>query len=201
VRFLLGARLVPRRGTKSPAERGQGVDVTHCEMKADPSNYWAYNKTLQPVANKLRHRMTHAEVVIWTELLRASKMKGYPFRRQRPILGFVVDFMCKNLNLVIEVDGESHAWPGAPERDAWRQRLIEEAGFTVIRFGNEEVLTNLGAVQLAIEAAIAEIEERGGIVIPKRERKARRHRKPSSPQAPSGEGELLPPAEDSSRAG
>lgn len=157
------------------------MDVTRCEMKADPSNYWAYNKTLQPVANKLRHKMTHAEVVLWSELLKASKMKGYPFRRQRPVLDFVVDFMCKNLNLVIEVDGESHTWPGAPERDAWRQRLIEEAGFTVLRFENEEVLTNLRAVELAIEAAIEEIEQQGGIVIAKRDRRTRRRRRTSSP--------------------
>ena len=137
-------------------------------MKADKSNFWAYNKALQPVANKLRHRMTRAEVVLWVELLRASQMMGYPFRRQRPILGFVVDFMCKNLNLVIEVDGESHDWPGAEERDAWRQRMIEETGFKVIRFRNEEVFTNLSRVRMLIEEAIREIEVAGGVVIPKR---------------------------------
>lgn len=138
-------------------------------MKADKSNYWGYNKSLQPIANKLRHTMTRAEVVLWVELLRASQMMDYPFRRQRPILGFVVDFMCKNLNLVIEVDGASHEWPGAHERDAWRQRLIENAGFKVIRFKDDEVMTNLSRVRMLIEESIREIEKAGGVVIPKRQ--------------------------------
>jgi very-short-patch-repair endonuclease len=138
-------------------------------MKADKTNYWAYNKGLQPIANKLRHTMTRAEVVLWVELLRASQMMGYPFRRQRPVLRFVVDFMCKNLNLVIEVDGASHEWLGAPERDAWRQKLIEAAGFKVIRFKDDEVLTNLSRVRMLIEESIKEIEEAGGVVIPKRQ--------------------------------
>lgn len=158
-----------------PPSGGHGGGGLLRTMKADRSNYWAYNKTLQPVANKLRHRMTHAEIVLWTELLRDSQMSGYPFRRQRPVLGFVVDFMCKNLNLVIEVDGESHSWPGMAERDVWRQRLIEEAGFTVIRFSNDEVLTNLKRVHDSIEETIREIEVAGGVVLPKRrERRSRR---------------------------
>ncbi len=119
--------------------------------------------------------MTRAEIVLWTELLRNSQMLGYPFRRERPVLQFVVDFMCKNLNLVIEVDGEFHSWPGIDERDAWRQSLIEASGFRVIRFSNEEVLTNLRAVQQSIERTIKDIEGAGGVVLPKRrERRSRR---------------------------
>ena len=135
-------------------------------MKADKTNYWGYNKSLRPRASKLRHSMTKAEVYLWKFVLRASGVKGYPFRRQRPVLEYIADFMCKNLNLIIEVDGESHSWPGVPERDAIRQKRLEEAGFRVIRFTNEEVLSDLDGVAKRIEIVIGEIERAGGVVIP-----------------------------------
>ena len=149
-------------------------------MKADKSNFWGYNSRLQPFANDLRHRMTKAEVYLWKYALRASGVKGYPFRRQRPVLNYIADFMCKNLNLIIEVDGGSHEWLGAVERDAIRQKRLEEAGFKVIRFSDEEVLNKLELVVGKIEKVIGEIEGAGGVVIPPRQR--------ASPAAPSGRG-------------
>lgn len=110
--------------------------------------------------------MTKAEVYLWKYVLRASGVKGYPFRRQRPVLNFIADFMCKNLNLIIEVDGASHTWPGATARDAIRQKKLEEAGFKVIRFTNDEVLNNMEDVVKRIESTIEEIEKAGGVVIP-----------------------------------
>ncbi len=62
--------------------------------QANKQNFWAYNKTLQPHANNLRKRMTKAEACLWKFVLRASKMKGYGFRRQRPIIKYIADFMC-----------------------------------------------------------------------------------------------------------
>src|SRR5436190_23957983 len=54
-------------------------------------------KKLQPYANNLRKRMTKAEACLWKYVLRASKMKGYGFRRQRPIMNYIADFMSKDL--------------------------------------------------------------------------------------------------------
>ena len=78
--------------------------------------------------------MTRAEVCLWKYVLRASRLNGYAFHRQRPVLRYIADFMCKELMLVIEADGLSHQWEGAVERDAVRQKHSEEAGFTVLRF-------------------------------------------------------------------
>ncbi len=139
-------------------------------MKADKANHWGYNPQLQPFANDLRHRMTKAEIHLWKYALRASGVKGYPFRRQRPALNYIADFMCKNINLIIEVDGASHDRPGAAERDAIRQQRLEEAGFRVIRFTDDEVLNKLESVVRKIELVIEEIEKAGGVVIPLRKR-------------------------------
>ena len=77
-------------------------------MEANKDNYHLYNTRLQPFANKLRKDMTKAEACLWKYALRARQMKGYQFRRQRPVINFIADFMCKELMLVIEVDGITH---------------------------------------------------------------------------------------------
>jgi very-short-patch-repair endonuclease len=61
-----------------------------------------YNKRNKQVARMLRSNMTKAEACLWKYALRARQMKGYKFRRQRPVLNYVADFMCKELNLIIE---------------------------------------------------------------------------------------------------
>ena len=77
-------------------------------MKAEKSNYYACNRHLQHFASDLRKRLTKAEVYLWKHVLKGRKMKGYSFRRQRPILNYIAVFMCKELMLVIEVDGLIH---------------------------------------------------------------------------------------------
>lgn len=72
-------------------------------MTGKHSNH-LYNKNLQPFANRQRNEMTKAEACLWKYVLRASKLKGYGFRRQRPVLHYIADFMCKPLMLIIEVD-------------------------------------------------------------------------------------------------
>lgn len=114
------------------------------------SNHF-YNKNLQPYANRLRKEMTKAEACLWKYVLRASKLKGYPFRRQRPVLNYIADFMCKPLMLIIEVDGSIHELEEVRKNDEQRQKALEEAGFTVLRFTNEEVLTNIVWVQSFLE--------------------------------------------------
>ena len=117
-------------------------------MKHDNHNY---NKQLQPYANKLRKEMTKAEACLWKYVLKAGMMKGFQFRRQRPVLNYIADFMCKELMLVIEVDGSIHQLEEIIKYDEKRQKVLEEAGFTVLRFTNEEVLNNIQSVHSYLE--------------------------------------------------
>lgn len=110
-----------------------------------------YNKNLQPNANRLRKEMTKAEACLWKYVLRAGKMKGYGFRRQRPVLNYIADFMCKELMLIVEVDGSIHELEEVRKNDEQRQKALEEAGFTVLRFTNNEVLTNIQWVHSCLE--------------------------------------------------
>ena len=79
--------------------------------------YSYYNPRNQAHASKLKKNMTEAEACLWKYALSAGKMKGYGFRKQRPILNYIADFMCKELNLVIEVDGGIHDNLLIQERD------------------------------------------------------------------------------------
>lgn len=90
--------------------------------------------------------MTKAEACLWKYVLKARGLKGYQFRRQRPILNYIADFMCKELMLVIEVDGITHHHEETIIKDEKKQAAIEAAGFTVLRFSDEEVLNNINAV-------------------------------------------------------
>jgi len=119
-------------------------------MQASKDNFYGYNSKLQPYANRLRKTMTKAEACLWKYLLRAKQMKGYGFRRQRPINKFIADFMCKELMLVIEVDGNSHKYEETIQKDRIKQRILEELGFKVLRFTDEEILKNLSVVSETI---------------------------------------------------
>ena len=129
-------------------------------MKADKENLYAYNKTLQPFANHLRKNMTKAEACLWKYALRAKGMKGYTFRRERPVLNYIADFMCVELKLIIEVDGLTHQWEETIIKDAKKDADLTAAGFTVLRFDDEDVLTQLHKVIERIEDIIVAIENK-----------------------------------------
>ena len=90
--------------------------------------------------------MTKAEACLWKYVLRARQLKGFQFRRQRPVLNYITDFMCKELMLIVEVDGITHYFEETIKKDEIRQKNLESAGFTVLRFSDEEVLNNIHAV-------------------------------------------------------
>ena len=110
--------------------------------------------------------MTKSEACLWKYALKARKMKGYQFRRQRPVLNYIADFMCKELNLIIELDGVTHHSEEAALKDENRTRTLEKHGFKVIRFADEEVLNNMQGVIWQIENAIDEIEKLHPLVPP-----------------------------------
>lgn len=131
----------------SPAGGGKEVDMTE-QNKAN--NF--YNKSLQPNASELRKSMTKAEACLWKYILRSRGVNGYQFRRQRPILGYIVDFVCLELKLVIEVDGISHLYDEVIKKDSKKQKALEKNGFTVLRFRDEEVLKHINSVRHAVES-------------------------------------------------
>ncbi|WP_460687525.1 endonuclease domain-containing protein [Niabella aquatica] len=114
-------------------------------MKNQFENHY-YNKTLQPYANRLRKEMTKAEACLWKYILRARQLKGYSFHRQRPVMKYIADFMCKELMLIIEVDGITHHSEEALKKDDIRQKELESAGFTVLRFDDNQILNNISNV-------------------------------------------------------
>ncbi len=126
--------------------------------KASPNNNWLYTKYLKKYARKLRNNSTKAEIVLWVRVLRAKKLKGYPFRRQRPILNYIADFMCKDLKLVIEVDGYTHKFEEVIAKDKKKDTDLTAAGFTVLRFTDEEVLDDIEYVIRELENWIDEFE-------------------------------------------
>jgi len=129
-------------------------------MKADKTNNYGYSIHLQPLANKLRKNMTKAEACLWKYALKARKMKGYRFRRQRPVFNYIADFMCIELKLVIEVDGWTHSFfDDVYEKDDKKDRKLKEAGFRVVRIKDEAVLNDIDLVILHIEDVIEEIEK------------------------------------------
>ncbi len=110
-----------------------------------------YNKKLKELARNLRKHSTKAEIRLWSEVLRAGKMKGYTFLRQRPVLNYIADFMCKELKLIIEVDGATHNREEQWYKDRERQKELEEYGFTVLRFSDDEIQKNLEGVYKELE--------------------------------------------------
>ena len=85
-------------------------------------------------------------------------MKGYQFNRQRPVLTYIADFMCKELHLIIEVDGSTHHEEDVINNDRIRQKILEEKGFTILRFEDDNVLNHINSVHQCIEGWIEKQE-------------------------------------------
>jgi very-short-patch-repair endonuclease len=98
-------------------------------------------------AKELRSDQTPAEALLW-EQLRRRRFPGHRFRRQHPMGGYIADFYCHSLRLVIEVDGAVHDLQKGYDavRDAW----FRAQGYTVLRLSNEKVLGDLGGVMQLI---------------------------------------------------
>jgi very-short-patch-repair endonuclease len=101
-------------------------------------------------AKELRKNSTDAERALWRQL-RAHRLVGYKFRRQQPVGRYIVDFVCFEKQVIVELDGGQHAEQVAydAERTAW----LQDRGFRVLRFWNHEALQNLEAVVEAIVRA------------------------------------------------
>ena len=111
------------------------------------------NKELVKRARELRSNMTKAEIILWSRI-RSKKINGYKFRRQQPLLDYIVDFYCDELNLIIEVDGEIHYFSERKSYDLKRDNLLKINGYHIIRLSNLEVETELNSTIAKITSFI-----------------------------------------------
>ena len=106
-------------------------------------------RRINPHAKHLRKEMTDAERAVWNAV-RGRRLEGFKFKSQWSLGPFVVDFCCWERRLVVEIDGGQHN----EEVDRQRTEWLEEKGYRVIRFWNNDVLTNLEGVLQAILLAL-----------------------------------------------
>ena len=101
-------------------------------------------------ARGLRQTMTDAEQTLWYHL-RGRRLPGWKFRRQFPVGRYIADFACPEARTIIELDGGQH---NGSIRDEDRDSFLRAEGFTVLRFWNNDVLTDTDAVLQAIAHAL-----------------------------------------------
>ena len=97
-------------------------------------------------ARNMRADATKAENILW-QAVRNKRLEGLKFKRQVSIAGYIVDFVCFEARLVLEVDGGQHA---GSARDAERDALLASQGFRTVRFWNDEVEKNIDGVCMTI---------------------------------------------------
>ncbi|MBL8518713.1 MAG: endonuclease domain-containing protein [Betaproteobacteria bacterium] len=104
------------------------------------------------LSRNLRNAPTNAEFLVWQKL-RHKQIEGHRFRRQHPLADFIVDFVCLEKRLVVEMDGGQHADSAADQfRDAW----LAKEGYRVLRFWNFDVMEHLDGVMEAVRIALGE---------------------------------------------
>ena len=102
-------------------------------------------------AKAMRHQPTNAEAIIWTAL-RGARLQGCKFKRQQPIGVYIVDFVCIECELVVEIDGGQHDVSEDLARTSW----LQSQGFRVLRFWNNEVIERKDDVLESIIRALRE---------------------------------------------
>jgi very-short-patch-repair endonuclease len=112
--------------------------------------YLPYDTSLKAFSRHLRKNSTLGEILLWQKL-RAGSIMGHTFNRQKPLNRYIVDFYCKRLKLVIEVDGSYHNEITQAIKDKERQRILENMGLNFLRFSEQQVRKDLDAVLRAIE--------------------------------------------------
>ncbi|HEV3115047.1 MAG TPA: DUF559 domain-containing protein [Candidatus Binataceae bacterium] len=113
------------------------------------------DETPRDRAQRLRSESTDEERKLWAEL-RAKRFAGFKFRRQHPIGPYFTDFCCTKRRLVIELDGSQHLEEQRERKDASRRAYLAEQGYSVLRFWNNQVNTELEGVLDAIRIALTD---------------------------------------------
>src|SRR5437764_475426 len=118
-----------------------------------------YNQNLKEFSRALRKNSTLGEVLLWMQL-KARRMKGYQFNRQKPLDEYIVDFYCRRLHLVIEVDGAYHFFPEQVMKDEDRQKVLEHFHLNFLRFTERQVTEDMEEVLLEIQHYIKQSEKK-----------------------------------------
>ena len=121
--------------------------------------YLPYNKDLKEFSRRLRNNSTLGEILLWQKL-RAGGLMNYTFNRQKPLDRYIVDFYCKSLNLVIEIDGSYHFESEQRIKDKQRQEVIEKMGLNFLRFSEQQIRKDMDVVLNAIERYIVAWKEK-----------------------------------------
>jgi very-short-patch-repair endonuclease len=104
-----------------------------------------YSMKLKEASKHLRNNMTDAERSLWSNI-RMKQFNGYWFYRQKPIGKYIADFYCPKAKLIIEIDGGQHFSGEQAEKDVIRDKFLRALGLKVLRYNNNEVLTNIEGV-------------------------------------------------------
>ena len=139
-------------GVEVPAPQSplKGAKVGRVQHSADP----AYYGKLKEYAQDNRNHPTEAESLLWN-VLSSKGLDGVKFRRQHIIGQYIADFACLEKGLVIELDGHHHSLPPVSEDDAVRTEFLNNEGYYVIRFTNEQVLHHLEETLSQIRSALS----------------------------------------------
>ncbi len=104
-------------------------------------------------ARAMRKAMTPPEARLWVGL-KALRREGYHFRRQAPVRGYFLDFVCFSHRLILEVDGASHQADERAQKDRIRDAVFAQEGFRTLRFDNAMIRDNLGDVVEFVRRAL-----------------------------------------------
>ena len=121
------------------------------------NRFLPYNKNLKQFSRDLRNNSTLSEILLWMKI-KGKQMRGYQFLRQKPLVGYIADFYCQKLNLVLEVDGYSHYDQEAQENDQLRDSILQAYGLYILRIDDADVKRDMNNVLRAIEGYIDEFE-------------------------------------------
>jgi len=115
---------------------------------------WQVTDKMRARARSLRRESTGAERIVWAAL-RAHRLNGASFRRQAPIGPFIVDFLCNDAKLIVEIDGGQHFEAEHLACEARRDAYLRAKGFRVLRLNNHDVMTNRIGVLNVIDGVVA----------------------------------------------
>lgn len=142
---------VGERDTKNPRPSGE----RKASLRAGEGAYQPKpSLALRTNAKRLRRDSTDVEKKLW-RALRNRQLAGVKFRRQFPVEGYVADFAAPEHRLIVELDGGQHNDEAARARDAARTARLEQSGWRLLRFWNNEVIENIDGVVEAIQCAIS----------------------------------------------
>ncbi len=135
------------RSNNPPLEGGSKSQLAGDSRRGQNANHAErfYSKEILEKAKELRVNQTNAEGLLW-HYLQNKQLDGHKFRRQQPIENYIVDFICLEKKLVIELDGGQHNQESSIKYDEKRTEFLKEAGFKVLRFWNDEIFKNMNGV-------------------------------------------------------